>query len=125
VEDVGTVIENWKWGYQWGSDFITSATLNLGSAGLFLDGVLVSWGIYMRDGGIHAVFTVHEHRKKGYGKMLMRHLCKVIASKKHTPLLQIEQGNSVSVGLMTSIGFQFSHSFVWTEYEAQEGRDCK
>jgi len=117
-----TVFSHWIYADEtMDTEFITNTAIRGRSAGLLVDGVLVSWGIELRDGGIHAVHTLKEHRRQGYAKMLMRYLCRTVAKEDgHFPIVHIGDGNDSSKALMTGIGFQFTHSIYWTEYFRQD-----
>lgn len=112
-----TVFKYWKWSHENDLEAALESALRLRSAGLFVDGAMISWGIEMWDGGIHAVYTLDEYRGRGYGKMLMKCLCKDIGEELgHFPIVHIEAGNNVSVAMMKSVGFQVSHVINWIDY---------
>jgi len=83
----------------------------LPSAGVFLkcNDELVSWAVcHPPSGGLNHLWTVEEHRRKGYAKLAAQYLSKRLAQSGHVPFVIIGTGNGASQQLFTSLGFQFT-----------------
>lgn len=85
------------------------------SACIRIDGQLASWClVHAEDGTLGPLFTKPEHRGKGMGEALVRHLIKIIVAKNIIPIAQIAESNTPSLALIEKLGFMgFSHYCTW------------
>ena len=85
--------------------------------GLFLEddsSQPVSWAVLSNYGHIIHVYTVEQHRRKGYSRVTMLCLMRQILEANMTPMLEIEVNNIPSVKLNTALGFVESFDSAWT-----------
>jgi len=83
----------------------------LPSAGVFLkcNDELVSWAVcHPPAGGLNHLWTVEEHRRKGYAKLVVQHLSKQLAQIGYVPFASIDVKNDASQQFFTSLGFKFT-----------------
>ncbi|XP_014211037.1 uncharacterized protein LOC106641215 [Copidosoma floridanum] len=76
--------------------------------GLFdkADGKLVAWALQNEFGGLGNVQTVDECRGRGYAKVVVKALSKLLAEEGRDSTLFIVAGNSKSEGLFASLGYE-------------------
>ena len=89
------------------------------SVGLFLEdnpSQPVSWAVLSNYGHIICVYTVEEHRRKGYSRATMLCLMQQILEADMTPILEIELHNIPSIKLNTGLGFVESLVATWILY---------
>lgn len=94
---------------------------NCASVGLFLKSnptYPVSWCVLSNYGHIIHVYTLEEHRGKGYGKSVALNLTEQILKAGLIPALEIIVGNVASTKLFTGLGFveSFSGNTGWKQY---------
>ena len=65
----------------------------------------VSWAFVSNFGQINAVYTVEEHRRKGYSRIMVLCLLKQMLEADMTPLYGVYLHNTPSINLCTSLGF--------------------
>ena len=78
------------------------------SIGLFLDddpSQPVSWAFLTHTGFINAVYTLEEHRRKGYSRVTMLCLMEQILEADMVPALGINVSNTPSIKLCNKLGF--------------------
>ena len=56
--------------------------------------------------GLGRLFTLEEHRRRGYAGLLTRYLCNRVAQSGYTPYVTIRVANPVSQQFFQQIGFQ-------------------
>jgi len=80
---------------------------NFPSAGVFLkeNDQLVSWMVFQMPWGMGKLYTLEEHRKKGYASLVTKYLSKRMAQSGYIPYVNIERGNNVSCAFFESVGF--------------------
>ena len=87
------------------------------SIGLFLEDDTsqpVSWAVLSNYGHIIHVYTVEQHRRKGYSRVTMLCLMEQILEANMTPVLEIAVNNTPSFKLNTGLGFVESFDVAWT-----------
>ncbi|KAL7889377.1 hypothetical protein AOLI_G00016350 [Acnodon oligacanthus] len=79
------------------------------------DGQPVSWILTYCDCTMGMLYTMPEHRRKGYAKALVSIMAKKLHSKGYPVYCFIEEDNSLSYRLFASLGFTEdpSHRLVW------------
>ena len=89
------------------------------SAGLFLNAdssLPVSWAVLSNYGHIIHLYTVEQHRRKGYSRVTILYLMQQMLEVGVTPVLEIEAHNTPSIKLNTGIGFVESSDTTWIMY---------
>jgi GNAT superfamily N-acetyltransferase len=116
-QDAVLVAKRWKFASP-GSDIFLAETIQhgSGSAGVYLNGELVSWVVIFIIGSINALYTEDNYRGQGFGLLTMKKVCKIGGDKGLVPNVQIQIGNIASKKLMSKIGFKDSHVVEWVIY---------
>lgn len=78
------------------------------SAGVFLkaNNQLVSWVMCHPPFGMARLFTFEPYRNKGYAKLAVRYLSKIIAQSGCVPFTTIFKGNTPAIILFANLGFR-------------------
>ena len=86
------------------------------SVGLFLEAdpsQPVSWAFLSNFGYINGVYTLEEHRRKGYSRVTMLTLMKQVLEADMVPLVEIDIHNTPSLKLCTGLGFVETFDTTW------------
>ena len=75
----------------------------------------VSWALLSNFGHIMHVYTLMEHRGKGYGKITVVNLMQQMLEAGLTPALEVAVGNA-AVKLYTGLGFTESYNAKWKQF---------
>lgn len=80
----------------------------LPSVGLFLSATdeLVSWITGHVGTGMSRLYTMEQHRCKGYAKLVTLHLSKLMAQSGYVPYVQVLVTNTPSNSFFQKLGFQ-------------------
>ena len=78
----------------------------------------VSWSLLSNYGQIRHLYTLEEHRRKGYGKIVVLSLMEQILEAGLVPAVDIAVGNVASVKLFTQLGFveSFPGNTSWKQF---------
>ena len=76
-------------------------------------GNAVSWAVIREDGSMGIMYTLKEHRGKGYALSVSVDLAKKAFNLGLTPYVHIVKGNTPSVKLAESLGFKYYGDVVW------------
>ena len=76
------------------------------SAGVIVDGKIVSGVLVMTEGFIGMLYTLDEARGKGYAKATMHSVMKSLADQRFIPACIVESRNLSSAALQRRIGFK-------------------
>ena len=78
----------------------------------------VSWSLLSNYGHIMHLYTLEEHRGKGYGRIVVLSLMEQILEDGLVPAAEIEVGNLASVKLFTQLGFveSFPGNTSWKQF---------
>ena len=93
---------------------IADEIIRLPSAGVFLrsNNQLIAWMHLHPPNGMSRLFTLEEHRRKGYADLITRYLCKRVAQTGHSPYVLIAEGNNASERFFQHhMGFSWQGSF--------------
>ena len=82
----------------------------------------VSWSLLSKYGYIRNLYTLEEHRGKGYGKIVVLSLMEQILEAGLIPALEIAVGNIPSMKLFTELGFveSFPGNTSWKQFLQSE-----
>ena len=80
------------------------------SAGVFLkeNNELVSWMVCHPPNGMGRLYTMEQHRRRGYAALVTQYLCKRVAQSGFVPFVNIETHNDASHKFFESMGFQLN-----------------
>ena len=97
---------------------------NITSVGVFLRSDPthpVSWTLLSNYGHIMHVYTLEEHRRKGYAKIAVLSLIEQILESGLTPAAEIAAENVASIKLFTGLGFVESYVYCkWKQFIQSE-----
>ncbi len=101
-----TVYKNWPYKIFATEEDVMDHIDNFPSAGVFLkeNDQLVSWMV-CHVPRMGKLYTVEEHRKRGYASLVTRYLCKRMAQSGYIPSVSVVIGNDASSAFFESIGF--------------------
>lgn len=77
------------------------------------NGKPISWAVIREDGSLGIMYTLKEHRSKGYAVSVSVDLAKKAFDLGIIPYVHIVKGNTPSVNLAKSIGFKYHCDVVW------------
>ena len=76
----------------------------------------VSWSLLSNYGHIMHVYTLEEHRGKGYARIVVLSLMQQMLKSGLTPALEIAVGNVPSIKLFTGLGFVEAYNSKWKQF---------
>ncbi|ROI15584.1 Glycine N-acyltransferase-like protein 3 [Anabarilius grahami] len=84
----------------------------------------VSWLLVYQHAALGLLYTLPQHRRKGYAKLLVSILAKSLLERGHPVYCFVEEGNDTSYKLFTSLGFQHSQGYraVWFELNKRDDK---
>ncbi|XP_026131740.1 glycine N-acyltransferase-like protein 3 [Carassius auratus] len=82
----------------------------------------VSWLLVYQHAALGLLYTLPQHRRKGYAKLLVSVMAKTLLERGHPVYCFVEKENDSSYKLFTSLGFQDSTDYraVWFEINKQQ-----
>jgi len=90
-----------------------------GSVGVYLKNdptCPVSWAMFSNLGQIMHVYTLPEHRGKGFAKTVVISIMKEMLEIGMSPTLEIVDGNVASTMMFTGLGFVEAYRGTWKKY---------
>lgn len=98
------------------SEFYIRERLKLDvSAGIWIDGKLVGWGLTHDDTSLGFLNVLPDHRGQGLGESILRALI-IEKRKKEGPIfVNIEPHNHQSINLIKKLGFSFDREVCWVK----------
>lgn len=84
---------------------IQEAISNRPSSAIYIDNEIVSWVLVHEDGSLGIMYTLEDHRGKGFAFDVALDLSRKIINAGNIPFLQIISTNTMSPGLAKKIGF--------------------
>lgn len=85
------------------------------SAGIWIDGELVGWGLTHDDTSLGFLNVVPAYRGQGLGESILRYLV-ILKRQKHKPVfVNIEPHNHQSINLVKKLGFTFDREVNWVK----------
>ncbi|XP_051769056.1 glycine N-acyltransferase-like protein 3 [Ctenopharyngodon idella] len=84
----------------------------------------VSWLLVYQHAALGLLYTLPQHRRKGYAKLLVSIMGKSLLERGHPVYCFVEEENDTSYKLFTSLGFQHSQGYraVWFELNKREDK---
>lgn len=81
--------------------------------GIFKDKELAAW-VFIDDGGaLMHLFTLPNHRKKGYAEMIFKFVCNSRLRDKKDSFAYCMRGNDNAIKLYLKLGFVQCHTVFW------------
>lgn len=106
TSDAKLINDEWPYAFEGSEKFIRNQiVLNGGWALTSPSGNYMAWGIQNNYGGIGAIHTVKEHRRKGLGALITKIVGKEIA-KKGMDVFSVTSDGNFSEIMMLNIGFK-------------------
>ena len=117
-ENIKFISKYWKYGkVEERIKYFERLCEKCGSIGIFLKdspSQPISWAVCSKFGHIKHVYTLPEHRRKGYAKITVLSIMKEMMEIGMTPELEIlDTGNTAAVKLFTELGFVESYGIMW------------
>lgn len=109
--DASQVTTHWTYGDT--EDYPLARIHQAPTACIRAGGEPVSWALTHHDGSIGIVFTLQEHRRKGYAKAAISMLVKKQLLAGRTPYCFIVEGNEASKRLFEELGFVEQSRLCW------------
>ena len=117
---VKMLAETWSYGsLESKTKYLKFIIENCGSIGVFLKDDPthpVSWAMFSNFGHLMHVYTLSEHRGKGYAKTAVLGIMKEMLEIGMTPVLEIVKGNAASTKMFAGLGFVEAYSATWKKY---------
>lgn len=115
IDDADLVYEYYS--YKEHDDIVYIKTIieKMPTRGVWVDGNLVSWVVQRDEGSIGIMYTLKEHRNKGYAIDLTKSLINEVIRRGDVPFVHIVIGNDASCKLAEKVGFKRSSEVVWFE----------
>ncbi len=123
VNDVEFVNENYEYRSEYSLERIRNAIVNGPTSCIRVDGLPVSYAAINDDGSIGYMYTLKEHRGKGYAFEVSKDISMKVIERGLTPFVQIHQGNSNSLNLALKAGFERANDVYWMGIINTEGKD--
>ena len=104
---------------QYQLQFLKYVFANCLTIGLFRDddpSQPVSWAFLSNFGYINGVYTLEEHRRKGYSRVTLLCLMEQILESDMVPVLSIDVNNIPSIKLCNELGFVETFNITFTLY---------
>ena len=105
IKDAEFIDENYNYRNSHTIHEIKDAISNRPSSGIYIDGKLVCWVLIHEDDSLGFMYTMDEHRGKGFALDVSLDISKKIIDKGKIPFLQIVSSNPMSPGLARKTGF--------------------
>ncbi|XP_034835431.1 uncharacterized protein [Maniola hyperantus] len=106
---------NDKWphkhpGSEWYYDLLTKAKLGYG---LYNGEELIAWVFIKEMGALGHLFTLESHRRKGYGKLVLKLISNMRLKDKKCTVAFCSVGNMNAANLYSKLGFKRVHELHW------------
>jgi hypothetical protein len=106
LRDAEFINEHYAYRNEHSLDKIRGCIQNRPSSAVYVDGRLVCWLLVHEDDSQGIMYTLEEHRRKGYALEVSRDLVAKQRTAGRTPFLQIRDDNALSPGLARQCGFE-------------------
>ncbi|MBN3309266.1 GLYL3 protein, partial [Amia calva] len=117
------VNKNWKYGGDRNSYNSVVSYISHHPSFCLLDesGKPVSWVLLYRHSALGLLYTLPEHRRKGYAKLLVKVMSKHLLSQGYPVYCFIEEENKISYQLFSSLGFNHKPDYraVWLDLNSR------
>jgi len=105
IEDAEIVDRHYEYSYSGSLEAIRRNIEDRPSSAVYVDGEIASWVLVHDDNSMGIMYTMKEHRRKGYAVDVTIDLASKIIATGKIPYLQIVEGNNMSPKLAKKCGF--------------------
>ncbi len=113
AQDAELVNTTWKYGDADTLPFVKHLIETKITVGLFHEQKLVSWGLCQEYDAIGMMYTLEEHRRKGYARQVVLKMMELLLEKNIQPFGYITQENEASRNMFKRIGFEEGDAVDW------------
>lgn len=113
LEDAETVDKYYQYRNPWSLETIKRDITNRPSSAIYIYGEIACWVLIHDDNSMGIMYTMEEHRRKGYAVDVTIDLAEQIIKSGKIPFIQIVQGNGMSPGLARKCGFMEAGKAEW------------
>lgn len=106
LEDAGIIDEHYTYRNDHSLAKIQGCIANRPSSAIYVDSQLACWLLVHEDNSLGIMYTLEEHRRKGYALDVSLDLVAKQLQAGKTPFLQIRDDNAMSPGLALKCGFE-------------------
>ncbi|XP_045452460.1 uncharacterized protein LOC123661546 [Melitaea cinxia] len=111
-------ITNSKWphkfpGSEWYYELLIKSKLGYG---LFKNGELVAWSFIKEMGALGHLYTLENHRRKGYGELVLKLISNALLKEKKYVYAFCVAGNTAASNLYEKLGFANVFDVEWLSY---------
>ncbi|CAH2042193.1 unnamed protein product, partial [Iphiclides podalirius] len=110
VEQVDSVWPHRYPGSLWYFELLTRANLGYG---LFNGDKLIAWVFIKEMGALGHLYTLEEHRRKGYGELVLKLISNILLKQGKYVVAFCLEGNTSAYKLYTKLGFQRTDEIEW------------
>lgn len=97
-------------GSTWYFELLLRANLGYG---LFKQDELIGWVFIKEMGALGHLYTLEEHRRKGYGELILKLISNILLKQKKYVVAFCVEGNSSAYKLYKKLGFQRTDETEW------------
>ncbi|XP_013137320.1 PREDICTED: uncharacterized protein LOC106102405 [Papilio polytes] len=97
-------------GSDWYFDLLTRANLGYG---LFKENDLIAWVFIKEMGALGHLYTLEEHRQKGYGEIVLKLMSNILLEQKRYVVAFCVEGNKSAYKLYKKLGFEITDEIEW------------
>jgi RimJ/RimL family protein N-acetyltransferase len=115
AKDTDTVYSSSDYKEYISPEYVTDRIKRGISAGIYVDGKLVSWGITQDDGAIGFLHTIDIYRRKGYARSITLSIIESLRKQEKLPFAYVEPRNRRSADLLLKLGFKKNKTIHWFE----------
>lgn len=115
LEDAELVYEHYSYKEHDDIGYIKDIIEKMPTRGVWTNGELLSWVVQRDEGSIGIMYTLQDHRGKGYAIDLTKSLINEVIKRGDVAFVHIVVGNEASCRLAEKVGFKRSSKVVWFE----------
>lgn len=125
LDDAEFVNNHYEYKGDYSLDKIRDAIENRPTSCVRIDGKLVSYAVLNLDNSIGYMYTVKEHRKKGYAYEVTKDISLKTIKSGRLPYVQIHHWNNESLNLALKVGYEVCSDVYWIGILNPNGEDLK
>jgi len=113
---VDFILSTWKYAKEGSRPYVEKIVERNESGAVYKDGKPVSAIVTVPDGLLAMLYTLNDHRKKGYAKVAVKYAMREQAMNGMTPCLTVELRNEPSKAFHESLGMKVAHVSDWVTF---------
>jgi len=125
LDDAEFVNNHYEYRSDYSLDKICDAIKNRPTSCVRIDGKPVSYAALNGDDSIGYMYTLKEHRNKGYAYEVTKDISLKVIESGRVPFVQIHHGNEKSLNLALKVGFEEYDDVYWFGILNPNGEDLK